>query len=159
MLLFAQLAFDSTAPAPLRYLAGMTQSASSYTSLRWRSAVSMLGRSLMLLLLLMALVSIGMVACGDSSGDTTPTVQSQVVQPVVAASAGSSGSSGTSHAAVMLTTTFTLQVTELNTGLSSPWGLAFLPDDRMLVTEKAGTMKLLAANGSTVGVVSGVAPV
>ena len=56
----------------------------------------------------------------------------------------------------MLTTTFTLQVSELNTTLSSPWGLAFLPDGRMLVTEKSGTLKLLAANGSTVGTIQGL---
>lgn len=29
-----------------------------------------------------------------------------------------------------------LQVTELNNSLQNPWGLAFLPDGRMLVTER-----------------------
>ncbi|HET7794309.1 MAG TPA: PQQ-dependent sugar dehydrogenase, partial [Rhizobacter sp.] len=33
--------------------------------------------------------------------------------------------------------------------LDSPWGLAFLPDGRMLVTQKAGTMVLLSADGKT----------
>ena len=38
----------------------------------------------------------------------------------------------------------------LNSALSSPWGLAFLPDRRMLVTQKGGTMVVLAADGASV---------
>lgn len=33
------------------------------------------------------------------------------------------------------------------TGLDSPWAMAFLPDGRMLVTQKAGQMLLLSADG------------
>jgi glucose/arabinose dehydrogenase len=35
----------------------------------------------------------------------------------------------------------------LNDSLKSPWGLAFLPDGRMLVTQKPGSMLLLDASG------------
>ena len=38
----------------------------------------------------------------------------------------------------------------LNTALAAPWGLAFLPDGRMLITQKAGSMVILAADGRTV---------
>lgn len=41
------------------------------------------------------------------------------------------------------------KTTVLNDTLSSPWGLAFLPDGRMLVTEKDGTMVILSADGKT----------
>ncbi|MFZ5547283.1 MAG: PQQ-dependent sugar dehydrogenase [Pseudomonadota bacterium] len=42
------------------------------------------------------------------------------------------------------------RLTELNDDLVSPWGLAFLPDGRMLVTEKAGRLRRLSADGRTV---------
>lgn len=42
------------------------------------------------------------------------------------------------------------RLTELNDNLVSPWSLAFLPDGRMLVTEKAGRLRRLSADGRTV---------
>jgi glucose/arabinose dehydrogenase len=38
----------------------------------------------------------------------------------------------------------------LNTSLSQPWGMTFLPDNRLLVTEKLGSMVILSADGLTV---------
>ena len=46
----------------------------------------------------------------------------------------------------------------LNTALQSPWGLAFLPDGRMLVTEKAGRLLILSADGARVETVVGGLP-
>ena len=46
-------------------------------------------------------------------------------------------------------TTGPVVVTELATGLPSPWSLAFLPDGRMLVTGRTGVLRLYAANGQT----------
>ncbi len=37
----------------------------------------------------------------------------------------------------------------LMSGLSSPWGFAFLPDNRIVVTQKSGTMVIISADGST----------
>lgn len=48
----------------------------------------------------------------------------------------------------------------LNPSLASPWGLAFLPDGRMLVTQKGGSMVVLSADGRTVqATVTGLPPV
>jgi glucose/arabinose dehydrogenase len=38
---------------------------------------------------------------------------------------------------------------------ASPWAMTFLPDGRMLVTEKAGTLRLVAADGKGSAVVAG----
>ncbi len=160
---FALFAFSSSFEARRGYLDDMTQLIQSSAS-HWHtqfhtyfhSTARMFGRGLTFLLFLMALISMGMVACGGGgSGDSAPAVQSPPGQ--TGSTGGSTGNTGGgSNASVMLTTTFTLQVSELNTTLSSPWGLAFLPDGRMLVTEKSGTLKLLAANGSTVSTIQGL---
>jgi len=42
------------------------------------------------------------------------------------------------------------------TGFNQPWAMTFLPDGRMLVTEKEGTMQLVAADGQSRKAVSGI---
>jgi aldose sugar dehydrogenase len=52
-----------------------------------------------------------------------------------------------------------VSVSELTVGLSHPWSLAFLPDGRLLVTERPGRMRLLSPTGQVLGEASGVPPV
>lgn len=49
-----------------------------------------------------------------------------------------------------------VEVTVFSSGLESPWGIASFPDGRFLVTEKSGTLQMVAADGALLGPVSGL---
>ena len=53
---------------------------------------------------------------------------------------------------------YTLLVTELHSGLQSPWGMAFLPDRRMLVTQKSGQLLIISADGKNIQATLGNLP-
>ena len=60
------------------------------------------------------------------------------------------GGSGAGAASPPPVNTGPARATLLGVSLSSPWGMAFLPDGRMLVTQKAGSMVIVRADGSAV---------
>jgi aldose sugar dehydrogenase len=49
-----------------------------------------------------------------------------------------------------------LKVDTIVRGLAHPWALAFLPDGRMLVTERPGRMRIVSADGKLSGALAGV---
>jgi len=49
-----------------------------------------------------------------------------------------------------------LTVTTVASGLANPWALAFLPDGRMLVTERPGRMRIVARDGKLSAPLTGV---
>jgi aldose sugar dehydrogenase len=48
------------------------------------------------------------------------------------------------------------QVNALSTSLSSPWGITSLPDGRLLITEKGGTMRIATSTGSLSNPITGI---
>lgn len=53
-------------------------------------------------------------------------------------------------------TQIALKVTTVASGLVTPWGLAFLPDGRMIVTEKFGRIKIVTREGGVGNAIGGV---
>src|SRR5215470_10558010 len=49
-----------------------------------------------------------------------------------------------------------LMVETIATGLANPWALAFLPDGRLLVTERAGRMRIVGRDGKNSPALAGV---
>lgn len=60
------------------------------------------------------------------------------------------------HSSTPTPTNGVVQTETVASGLNHPWGFAFLPDGRILVTEKPGTMRIVARDGTLSAPLTGV---
>jgi len=60
---------------------------------------------------------------------------------------------------VIKTQEYDLRITEIVAGLEHPWGLTFLPDGRMLVTERPGRLRMIADGRLEAEPVAGLPPI
>lgn len=83
-----------------------------------------------------------LAACGGASGSDVP--------------AGSTDGPAGLDGGRLATSRYSLVVDTVASGFDSPWGLAFLPDGRMLVTQRSGQMQVVDADGSSRHAVPGL---
>lgn len=53
-------------------------------------------------------------------------------------------------------TSMPYQAVMINSSLASPWGLCSLPDGRLLITEKGGTMRIVSTSGEAAAPITGI---
>ena len=120
-------------------------------------------------LILFASALLGLASCKSNAVDNGTTPSTGTTPPATGTAAiglapvetnrpnstYSPAFSGQTRVAGVRTTT-PFESTILTSALTSPWGLAILPDGRFLVTEKAGTMRLVTTTGQVSTPLSGI---
>lgn len=90
-----------------------------------------------------------MVACGQKSGTKTETTPDSTAAPVETSKANSDYKPAfpgqTRIGSVKTKTPYEFKV--LSNDLKSPWGVTSLPDGRLLITEKAGVLRIATTDG------------
>jgi glucose/arabinose dehydrogenase len=96
--------------------------------------------------------ALALSACGGSDSPVDPAAGAAA--PAAPAGAGTPGAGGAVPAPAPAPEA--VAATTVATGLKSPWSLTFLPDGRVLVTEREGTMRTVALDGTVSAPIAGV---
>ncbi|MDM0084018.1 PQQ-dependent sugar dehydrogenase [Variovorax sp. J31P179] len=100
---------------------------------------------------LLATALAAVVGCGGGGGGSSVAISAFGVNGMSTQGAPApAGSSAAAPPAGAAPASPSFKVTELATGLDTPWALAFLPDGRMLITQRGGQLRLRNADGSAV---------
>lgn len=106
--------------------------------------------------LLAGILVLGSCSNNDNvDGDTDPGPTGPPVETGTPNTAYQPAFSGQTRAGSIQTTT-EIESKIITNGLSAPWGVAYLPDGRLLVTEKAGKIKIVTQAGVISNALTGV---
>lgn len=114
---------------------------------------------------IVAAAMLTLVSCGENSSEKTQTAKSDsIAAPVVAAASVETKEPNTAYqpafpgqtriAGVQSTTAYEGKV--LTSDLKNPWGLTSLPDGRLIITQKAGTIRIASMSGELSDPIAGV---
>src|SRR5690348_15903916 len=79
-----------------------------------------------------------------------------MIARVLAAALAFAFAASTAQAETFKSSAGPIAVTTVAANLSHPWALAFLPDGRMLVTERPGRMRIVGMDGTASAALAGV---
>jgi glucose/arabinose dehydrogenase len=102
--------------------------------------------------------SLALLSCShDDKGEAVP--EASTAPPVETLAANTTyqpAFKGQTRVGSVTTAATSYKATVVTSALSSPWGVASLPDGRLLVTEKAGTMRIVSPAGTVSAAITGL---
>lgn len=106
------------------------------------------------ILLKLAAVSVAITGCGSTVSPSETIIDDRAQALLSSTPPGPTRPpqpppSGSAAVQCVSTGSSSVRTEVFASGLSNPWGLAFLPDRRLLVTQKSGSVVLVSANGAT----------
>ncbi|MCG6118274.1 MAG: PQQ-dependent sugar dehydrogenase [Aquimonas sp.] len=107
-------------------------------------------------LALALLAGFALSACGPSGGQANASAEPAAAPSEAGAEAASTAAIETREVASQLGP---ITVSTLATGLENPWAVALLPDGRLLVTERAGKLRIVGTDGQLSEPLAGLPPI
>lgn len=104
----------------------------------------------------LALAALVLAACGGQSSGAQPSAAGQPLETRPPNAEGQTPAFPGQTRAPLVSANVAFEVQTLATGLDHPWAMTWLPDGRMLVTERAGRLRIVAKDGTLSAPVEGL---